>query len=180
MKKVLLLTVAILMFSSLAIAQNPPQGYIGIFADETKSSNCYEGDLMAPMYMYIWCLPSEYGQMAAEFMVTYPANVITSTVTAAPHIAVSMGDLASGISYSYTECQWDWHWDYKQLMYVTDSSGTQVDIVAHPDVGTYQFSNCEDGFPIEPCIYYTPLYLNVCGPTGTDDASWGAIKGMYE
>jgi hypothetical protein len=123
--------------------------------------------------------------MCAEFMICYPANAIQSTVTAnTAIISVSLGTLDTGMSVCYIVCQWDWHWCYHQLLYVTDGTQTNVEICPHPGVGVYQLANCEPGYPVEPVIIHSMLKLNhECPPEpciGTEEASWGAIKSLVE
>jgi hypothetical protein len=182
MKKVTLLVIALLFVAGAANAQ-----FIGLYTDETHSYWCASGTGFYPVEMWVMCLPGPLGQICAEFMICYPANVIQSTTTwNTDLISVSLGDLASGLSVCYVVCQYDWHWIAHQLIYVTNEDQTMVYVCVHPDVGVYQFSNCEPGYPLEPCSILTNLYLNYgpeepeCQGTGTQDASWGAIKSMIE
>jgi hypothetical protein len=175
-----------MLIATVANAQ-PPVGYIGLFADVDHTTWCVTGAGFYPFNMYIWCLPSYLGQICAEFMVCYPANVIQSTVTwNDPIISVSLGDLPSGLSVCFDPCQTTWFWIANQAMYCTDPTQTYIYICPHPDVGVYQFANCEPGYPTEPCIALTHLFINYtagdpeCETTGTEDASWGAIKSMID
>ena len=184
MKKALLLTVALLFVAGVVNAQT---GYIGIFTGEDHSTWCASGAGFYPVEIWIMCLPGVLGQICAEFMVCYPLNVIQSTTTwNTPLISVSLGDLASGLSVCYVVCQYDWHWICHQLLYVTDPTQTMVYICVHPDVGVYQFANCEPGYPTEPVCILSHLYLNYAPPdpecmgTATESASWGAIKSIIE
>jgi hypothetical protein len=187
MKKVLLLAVALLLVASVANAQLPPVGYIGLFTGEDHSAWCANGTGFYPVDVWILCLPSYLGQICAEFKLSNPPNVIPSTVTFnTPLISVSLGDLDPGISVCYVACQDNWHWIAHRLYYVSGPGLTYIEIVPSPGPGVYQFANCEDGFPVEPCIKLTNLYLNAgpgipeCDAMGTQDASWGAIKSMIE
>ncbi len=187
MKKILLLTVALLLVASVANAQLPPQGYMGLFTDEARTAWCVTGVGFYPAKMWILCLPSYLGQMCAEFMICYPPNVIQSTVYEnSAIISVTLGSLSGGMSVCYQECQWAWHWNFNQDLWVTTADMTHIYICPHPDTGEINFANCEDGFPMEPCILLTNFYINY-GPTepeclgyATEDASWGAIKSMIE
>ncbi len=176
MKKLTLLF-AFLILSAITSqnlpAQLPPTGYIGLYADENHSDMYVDCVPFTPFYMWIWCLPGQNGQIAAEYAISYPANVIPGTVTANDHIPVSLGNLEAGISYSYTVCQWDWHWDYKQLLYLTNTDQSEIEIVAHPDIGTYQFASCQEGFPIEPCTILNDLYIHTphCKPPLLDSVT---------
>lgn len=180
MKKALLLGLALMLVSSVAFAS---EGYIGLFVDAGHTSWCITnpGGFL-PFTMYVWCLPGSLGQICAEFMVTYPPNCIQSTISANdPIISVTLGTLPTGMSVCYIECQYAWHWNFQQIIYSTDTAAGVFEIVAHPDAGAYQFANCTPGYPIEPCIKLTNLYMNgVCGPTAVESTSWGAIKGLFE
>ena len=183
MKKAILLTVALLLVAGAANAQ-----YIGLYVDNERSSWCATGVGFYPVEMWIWCLPGPLGQICAEFMVTYPVNVITSTVTwNVPIISVSLGDLSSGLSVCYVNCLYDWHWPAHQTLYVTDPTATYCTIQKHPDpaVEDIQFANCEPGYPTEPTTVLTNLYFNYgptdaeCMGTAVEETSWGAIKSLY-
>ena len=188
MKKAVLLAVALLLVAGVVNAQQSfPLGYIGLFTGEDHSAWCASGTGMYPVEVWILCLPGSLGQICAEFMLCSPLNVITSTVTwNTPLISVSLGDLDIGLSVCYVACQTDWHWIAHRLYYVIDPSQTMIEICPHPDTGVYQFSNCEPGYPIEPCTKLTNMYLNYtgedpeCQAMGTEDASWGAIKSMID
>lgn len=132
-----------------------------------------------PFEMWVWCLPSWNGMICSEFGICYPPNVIQSTVTwNDPIISVMFGDLPSGLSVCYTICQWDWTWICHQTCYLTDTSVGLIELCPHPDVGVYQFANCNPGYPIEPIVRLSHLCLNQFCSIGLEDASWGAIKSM--
>ena len=184
MKKVTLLVIALLLVSGAANAQG---GFIGLYTGEDHSYWCANGAGFYPVEMWILCLPGPLGQICAEFMICGPINTIPSTVTwNVPLISVALGDLDIGLSVCYNFCQYDWHWIAHRLYYVTDPTMTMLQICPHPDTGVYSFANCEPGYPMELCTVLTNLYLNYgpeepeCQGTGTQDASWGAIKSMVE
>jgi len=81
MKLALLLVVAVLLVSSAVFAQGPPVGYMGLYPDDSHSGWCATGVGFYPVEMWICCLPSENDQICAEFAMSYPSNVIQSTVT---------------------------------------------------------------------------------------------------
>jgi hypothetical protein len=186
MKKVALIAIALLFISGAAMA-NGPLGYIGLFADGAHTYWCATGAGFYPVEMWIWCLPGMNGMICAEFAVGYPVNVIQSTVTwNVPLISVSLGDIPSGLSVCFVACQYNWLWIAHQTCWVTSPEMTNMYIKAHPEAGVYQFANCLPGYPVEPCIIYTNMYINraapdpLCEGTATEDASWGAIKSMME
>ncbi len=185
MKKGVLLVLALLLIASPLMAQ--PMKYIGLFIDELHNMWCATGVGFYPVEMWIWCLPNDLGQICAEFAIAYPPNVIQSTVTDnTALISVTLGSLPSGMSVCYVACQYDWHWNFHQLLYVTDPTKTIVEIIPHPDVGVYQFATCEAGYPTRPCVKLTNLYINYepgidpeCMGYATEEKSWGAIKSLF-
>jgi len=193
MKRTILLILAPLLISSATMAQLPPIGYIGLFVDDQHHSWAicdFEGPYVAKAEMWIWCLPSERGQIGADFALMYPqSTLIPSTVTANDYIiAIVTGDLENGISVLYNECQYDWNWCFHQSIYITSHQPAMIEIIEHPglDPPIYNFRSCEEGWPIEPAIKFTNWYFNyyyypgTCiPPIGTDDSSWGAIKSIY-
>ena len=186
MKRLILAAVILVVFAAGASAQGT-LGYIGLFADDAHSTWCATGTGFYSLEMWIWCLAGGHGQICAEFMISYPGNVITSTVTQnEDDISVTLGDLGSGMSACLKECNEGCLWFFHQTLFVTDAALTFVQVMPHPDVGVLQFANCDEGFPTEPCMALTHLYLNAgqelpeCQTTATKSASWGAIKGMLE
>lgn len=189
MKQSLLLALVFLLIGTAGNAQNPPVGYIGLFSNDQHADWCAEGaTVFYPVEMWVWCLPSVNGQIGVQFEIGYPYNVAQSTLTWNEELIGAIPAIApeEGVDVAYTSCQWDWHWVLHQLIYVTDLVPTYCEIIPHPDSGEYQFYNCQDGYPLEPCIKFTNLYLNYdaespeCAGTATRDASWGAIKHLMQ
>lgn len=184
MKIIVMIAAALLLISGIASAQNPQVGFMGLYVDENHSvCEVVNPGGFLPFNLWIWCMPSVNGQICAEFMITYPSNVITSTVTSNDAIiSVTLGDLTSGMSVCYVECQWDWNWPFQQAMYLTDTAPTWIEIVPHPDIEppTYQFANCETGYPTEDINIINQLALNQSNVVAVEEASWGAIKSLYK
>jgi hypothetical protein len=176
--------------ASIASAQ-PQQGYIGLFNDDTRTWWCASGTPIYTIEIWLLCLPSERGQQCVEFGLRYPHNVVRSTHTLNTIVLTGIpgnpgfvcdGDICYA-SLCYIACQWDWHWVLRHQLFVTDTAQSSIEIVAHPDVGVYQFANCEPGYPVEPCIAINSFYLNygVADPectVGVESASWGSIKSL--
>ncbi len=186
MKKALMFCVALVILSSAAYAQPYPMGYIGLFLDEGRTNWCVTGEGMYSFEMWILCHPSERGMMCAEFMISYPGDIIPSTVT--PNdaiISVALGDLASGMSVCYKACQTTWHWNYHQTLFMTTPNKVILEVVPHPDAGAFQFANCLEGYPIEPCKRLVAIHVNYtseeqeCNEFAVKETNWGAIKGLY-
>jgi hypothetical protein len=191
MKKALLFAAAVLFVASSVSAVLPPLGYIGVFADATHNTDpaanytcpAQYGNFMA----WIWCLPGENGIQAAEFAVSFPATTVTLLTTKNPLITVELGSLPGGMSVAFGEgsCQMDWVWLYQlsMMQLALPTAPAKIEIIPHPGtlpVPAYQFATCELGYPIEPCINLTPLY--VCmepSPLGVEQTNWGAIKSLF-
>jgi hypothetical protein len=186
MKRVIVLSVAVLMFSGVAFAEECI-GFIGLYSNEGHTNCGAVGVGFYPVEMWIWCTPNSIiGMICAEFMISYPANVITSTVIKnVPIISVDMGDYASGYSVCFIECQYDWTWPGHQLIYVTDATQTQVHVVKHPDpnIECIQMADCTPGYPTYCVCFCPPLYINTendpCQPCATEKTCWGAIKELF-
>jgi hypothetical protein len=102
---------------------------------------------------------------------------------------VTLGDLTSGMSVSYVECQWDWHWCFHQQIFVLDATQSYAQIIKHTDprITEIHFSECiPPKYPLEEATVFTRFYINYdpitapeCQQTGVEPSSWGAIKGMF-
>ena len=190
MKKAMLLAAAVLFVASSVSAELPPVGYIGIFKDATHSNvPGYNTVCPGPYGMFsawIWCLPSVNGLQAAEFAVNFPPVVLIQATVKNPGITVELGTMQTGLSVAFGEgqCQMDWVWLYQLTCVVLSPTPvtTKIDIKPHPGtlpVPAYQFATCELGYPIEACIYLTPLYLCQDAPLGVQETNWGAIKSLF-
>jgi len=185
MKKALLIAAAVMFVASPLFAQVlPPVGYIGIYADAARASNTVCPAQYGQCQAWIYCLPSVRGLQAAEFAVSFPATIVTLATNQNPLITVALGSLPAGMSIAFgeTTCQRDWVWTHNLVLMSLAAVPARIDIIAHPGtlpVPTFQFASCLPGYPIEPCIYLTPLYLCQPGPLGVQDKNWGAIKSLF-
>lgn len=190
--KILLAAVAIIIVASSAFAL-PDTGYIGLFIDATHNTDPAANTVCPAAYgqfmCWIWCLPSVNGLQAVEFAVGFPSTVVTLAVVQNPCITIGLccGTLSTGISVAFAEgcCQMDWVWTHQITMMSLAATPAKIAIAPNQNVlpvPAYQFASCEPGYPIEPCIYLTPLYI--CwspdpGPLGVREESWGAIKSLF-
>lgn len=178
MKKALLLAVALLLISGSALACPG----IGLFADPDRSiCEVINPGGFFPFEMWIWFQPHLVnGAICEEFRICYPLNVIQSTVTwNDPIISVMLGDLPSGLSVCFLVCQYDFFWLCHQMCYLTDTLPAWIEVCPHPDVGVIQYADCTPGYPVWPNSVWNHLALNQPCVIGTEESSWGAIKGMY-
>jgi len=191
MRRAILISVIIAGFSGWAHAQLPSRGNISLHADESRLYSSYcrvnPGNPIAKIELWIWCLPSENGLRGAEFAVGYPANVILDRTVYNASLSAIVGNPLTGISASFSACQWDWCWISHQTFYINSTEETYLEVLPHPELGVFQFRNCDSGNPAEPCLKGTTLYLNVqttpCLPPeaaiGIEGATWGGMKSLF-
>lgn len=187
MKRLVLLFVAIALSAGSAFAQAPDSAYVGIFADAAhtvRQVNYGGGPAPTIFTAYIWWLPSVRGVNGAEFAVKFPSTgLIVGTVTPNSGLTVQLGTLQGGISIAWdpANCQTTWTWSHTVACYLTSADLAQIEIANHPTTVPphYVVATCELGFPIEPVIRFTHLYLNWDGGIATEAKSWGAIKSMF-
>jgi hypothetical protein len=101
-------------------------------------------------------------------------------------VATAVGDLREGIIIHYRECQYDWHWLYKQELLIISHEPTAIGVSIHPDYFTQEYLSCESGHPAYAYNRTLPLIFNMdpcedccipprTAPVGTEGSSWGAI-----
>jgi hypothetical protein len=179
MKKVILLVAALVMVAGAVNAG--PNAYIGLYNDAAHSvcSQTTTGIFMN----WVWVLPGDDGMMCAEFKLVAPAWLYCIGTTPNPLNSVILGAPydATGVSFCFGTCQTEWVWLY-QLSQLPAGGGVDfVYIVERPDAGAYQIADCTPGYPLAPLRILNYLGLNqecIWGNAG-EEASWGAIKGMY-
>ena len=160
------ITALLLLYSTSVPAQVPETGRIGLWIDESRSSNEYWSSTpYTVVEMWIWCQPGENGMMCGEFAIQYPTNVLQSTITTSPNISVSLGDLPTGISFALIDCQTDWIWPFHQQLIFIDTTPSELSVVPHQGTGRLVFCNCLQGYPLEPATVISSLcYNQSCGP----------------
>lgn len=191
MKKALMLMAIISSLAGVSLAELPPRGYLSLYADGARAFNAYcplaPNFSIAKIEMWVWALPGENGLHAADFAVAYPSNVIHDRIVYNSLISAGTGSLLAGYSGVFGACQWDWSWIAHQSLYVNTRLQTYAEIAPHPAIGFFQFYNCQEGYPDEPCMKGTSLYLNTvsypCLPPetaiGSESSTWGAVKSLY-
>lgn len=191
MKHALLLVMTTLILSNAALAELPARGYISLYADATRSCSAYcalpAGFLIARVDVWVWCLPSENGLWGSEFAIGYPSNTISDRVTLNSQLSTATGDLPSGISARFNECQWDWCWIAHQALYVNSTQQTYLEVLPHTGSGVFQLYGCGDGNPAEPCLKGADLNLNSAATPclspetviGNEGSTWGVLKSIF-
>lgn len=192
MRHAFLAAAIIASLAGSADAQLPPRGNISLYADGARSYSAYcavpWGYSIAKAEMWVWCQPGENGLWRVECAVAYPSNVVADRVTYNGDLAMRQGDLLEGISAAFGTCQWSWNWIAHQTLYVSSLQQTYLAVAPHPASGFFQFFNCNEGNPAEPCLKGTNLYLNAetapCLPLetaiGAGGSTWGAVKSLFD
>jgi hypothetical protein len=175
----LIIIAAIVLVSANVYSQSPGNGYIGLFADNVRSNWCVQGAGFYPIEMWVWCLPNDEGLIDVEnFTISYPSNVLPSTVTYTPDcIYLDLECL------NFIQCWTDWNWYFHQTLYVTDPSQSVIEIIPVAD-DAVDFISCPEEYSVYQGIVYTNLYINYdpsspeCMGTAVESATWGSIKGL--
>lgn len=195
MKKVLLVAVAILFVATVANAELPAQGYIGLFVGPATNSPVqtapqlpwtwcvnYVSGSYVQTYMWVWCLPSVNGMKAAEFMLLNgdPDNITVMTTVQNTGITVALGDPWTGIAVTYGTCQTAWCWThyFRLRNYSPDLPG-MISVAENPTSNKFQFASCATGYPKEAIKRLTNFYFNSCEAIAVQESSWGAIKSLF-
>ena len=106
MRTLLLTIVMAAVLSTSAAAYD--YGYLGLFADEARTSWCLESQAYVEFEIYVYSLPSANGMRAAEFsLADMPPSYIFAGNSPGPLVSVAMGDVFDGISYSLYLCATD-------------------------------------------------------------------------
>lgn len=113
MKRILLISMVLVLLGVAVSAQLPPRGN-ALYADGARSySACCPippGFAIAKIEMWVWCLPSENGLWGVDFAVGYPSNIIRDRLTYNGHLAAIAGDPLTGVAARFDACQWNWCW----------------------------------------------------------------------
>jgi len=181
MKKVLLLTMALLVVSSMAFAQ---AGYLGIY-DTPDGGNCDLVNIpvnVATFYVVHHATVSTGAQWMAENL-NPSLLLLTSAVNPA---FVSVGDPATGVSVGYGGCLRGPIHVYT-LTYFNQAFETCIplSIVADPLAISGKIEVYDCAFNMHVANGETS-YLNGDGscpcliPLPTEETSWGRVKALYD
>ncbi len=116
--------------------------------------------------------PGEHQINGAEFLISYPENAIPEEYIGNDSVVWAFrGSLCNGISVVYRECQYEWHWIFRQTLYLTGEEASRVRVMSHPEAEEIRVSGFEEGAPAETGQVMADLYNNDCGSTGAEKAT---------
>jgi hypothetical protein len=180
MKKALLLGVALLLIASVASAQLPPQGFMGLYADANHTEWCIYGTGSFTMYLFV--LPPEAGMKCVEL----------STVLSSTNIAVFspmynadvqqpvMGGVPGDLAACFGNCWLEWVDVFSATLFIM--APTPESVIMEPFTGSPTLKILDCGGLETEALPMTYLYTNTdpCPGIATKESTWGAIKNMYE
>ena len=177
---------------ALALVLPAPAGaksYVALYTGETDENWCACGTVPYTIELWIVAVPGPEGMHVAAFNFDMPDNAVPADLTGNPIATQLIGGPEYALQFStcLLERTWLIHGDVAVL------SDEQTEIVFtgpiefYPNPGEEQeryYRSCEEGYPKYDLDPLTHLYLNrdpsdpLCGTTGVEAASWGAIKGI--
>ena len=173
------IVVSVLMLASVASAQAPVGGQIGLYADINRESYCTSGVPEYEVTMYVWLRPTTPdGINACEFKLVYPENVDYGLATINYDVvSVIIGDPQVGTSIAYNECQNDWHWVFRQKLHVLDEEESWIVAVADPAGGWGpKLANCAIGHTQMLLERISNLCINFCTTNLYSPFIWSVAK----
>jgi hypothetical protein len=166
MKKVLLLMVAVLMISSVAMAG----GHFGVYTDANANS-C----LLAPGFTSTATVVEKFsaGSTGSRFKVILPAG---SSFFSFNTTFVPIGTLTSDLSLGYGTCL-NGTIPLGQIVAILNPGTIQV--LAADNFSTIIYTDCSFGeYPATGGLAYVGT-TGDCGEVATENSSWGQVKSLY-
>lgn len=184
MVRIMIVFIALLMLPEVVLAASIAAGYIGLYVDNAHVQTCVPHPISSRHYtVWSWCQTSDVGVQGASFDVLWSGNLYRG----APQYNWSIidhtyGHFVGGMEFTYSACQYGWHWIHKEDI-------SQIDPTHYPN-----YLYIEDGVaPHQGCVrtcqvvgeqwrqfvILTNVYFGYCSPIGTEGRSWGAIKDLY-
>jgi hypothetical protein len=170
---------SLLMLASVASAQAPVGGQIGLYADINRESYCTSGTPEYEVTMYVWLRPTTPdGINASEFKLVYPENVDYGVpVINYDVVSVIIGDPQVGTSIAYNECQNDWHWVFHQKLHVLDAAPSWIVAVADPAGGWGpKMAECPPYYEQKLLEPVSNLCINFCTTNLYSPFIWSVAK----
>ena len=187
MKRLLLLTMAILLINGVVVAQ-PDLGSIDVFSDVSSTSCDFVDSPGGVIQIYVYATHSNDGSSAAQFKLNLPSSGCTFLGQSSP-FPVVVGDLHVGISVGYGLCSTG---DFLIVSgnYIGDGQSpacSYMTIIPDPlaPSGNIEIVDCDFPFPTK--WEYAQLGQGIVnGDAGclcnvpVQETTWGGIKALYE
>ena len=183
MRKVLLLTVAVICLPGLALSQGYNAGSIDLFSDAALTSCNITVPAVGPFSVYIAQTNVGDGTIACQFKIDRPLDFIH--VGDIPSYPLTLGSSEAGVSVSYGGCETGTFLILTANYFgaVTPACGLMT-VVPDPNssTGLVQFIGCSDERvtmdtagqarlnPDGSCLCSVPV----------EDTTWGGIKALYQ
>lgn len=172
----------VISITAQAQEQDPEHGYIGLYRDFERTTNCYYGGGGGA---WLWVLPSERGMYRLFFNLNFPSNTTPSLLWANPTEILSYdGDDDCGWSVEFINCQYDWVWLFMYGINVNTTEPTSTNITHECFSLVLGIYHCDPEGPHAPdsLIVSSNMTFNdpECAPVPVEEHSWGAIKSLLE
>lgn len=181
MMKWLMLLAVLCLLSTPAVAQVPSQTHIGLFVDDSHQSWCAFGTPVYEVELWIWAQPGMTGFIGAEFDMPYPTGIGFGGSVSNPGLRAvkTKCKLDCPWSFAFVDCQTSWVWLYHETLIVSSPEQMMIKLQYHPTGENYvAVWNCNN--EEEQAVVLSNLYINSCEALPTFDATWGAIKNLYD
>lgn len=184
MKRIVLLSLSVLVVASTAFAQNP--GTIKIFNAQDPTSDCRLTDAPGVVTAYVYHVGSD-GTTASQWALQSNGGAALTWLADTNQFPLVIGNTQSGIAFSYGAClSGDIH--LTNVLYSGAGLSTPcstIDVVNDPNApsGNIEGVDCSavKVFPAgEGAIIGGDNATCPCVFTPVETKSWGAIKALYE
>ena len=182
MKRILFVMVMVLLVSTAVSAQLPPQGYIGLFVNDTHTNWCITGTGSYTLYCFV--IPNDDGMKCIEIStVLSSANIAVFTPLYHPDVAQPvMGGVPGDLAACFGNCWYDWVQVFSATLFIMAPTPESVTLAPFTGSPYIKILDCLSPATELEAIEFTYVYTNTdpCPGTPNQESTWGAIKNMYE
>jgi len=180
MKKVLLLTIASMLFASMAFAQG---GTIGLYGDN-QGTSCQLLDNAMGLKSYYVVHMNTAGASACEFAAPKPACLTAQFLSDASVFPVTVGGSQTGVSIGYGVCKVAPIHVYTINFFAmgTTPACCLYPVTPHPVTGGPWMVDCANN-QLLAGMNIAVVNGNLtctCEIVPTEDTTWGGVKALYE
>jgi hypothetical protein len=177
MKKVLLLSLAVVMVASMASAQ----GFFGIYSDADTYSDCNLDDSVFGLCS-VYLVQHFANGISSQMMVVDDSGLTPTGQTI--HTQLSIGGLFTGIDFSYGACLGPTILLATLNYFCQDNAPAcgEIYVAPHPQTGQIVLVDCSPA-AVETQGGLLTVNSDGCpctgGPNAVEESSWGQIKALY-